>query len=71
VASKLSLFLAELRRRKVGRVAALYAAVGVTISLGAAELYDVLLLPDWTPRLIIVLLAWGSRSHSSLHGRMR
>ncbi len=57
--SRLSLFLAELRRRKVGRVAALYAAVGVTISLGAAELYDVLLLPDWTPRLVIVLLILG------------
>lgn len=59
MASKLSLFLAELKRRKVGRVAALYAAVGVTISLAAAELYDVLLLPDWTPRLVIVLLVLG------------
>ncbi|MCG6956919.1 MAG: tetratricopeptide repeat protein, partial [Gemmatimonadetes bacterium] len=59
VMSKLSVFLTELRRRKVGRVAALYAAVGVTISLAAAELYDVLLLPAWTPRLIIFLLVLG------------
>jgi hypothetical protein len=27
--------------------------------MGAAELYDVLLLPDWTPRLVIVLLLVG------------
>jgi TolB-like protein/Tfp pilus assembly protein PilF len=56
VMSKLSVFLTELRQGKVGRVAALYAAVGVTISLAAAELYDVLLLPEWTPRLIIFVL---------------
>jgi len=59
VASKLSLFLAELKRRKVYHVAAIYGAVGVAIALGAAEIYDVLLLPDWTPRLVIVLLFVG------------
>jgi hypothetical protein len=36
VASKLSLFLAELKRRKVYRVAIVYVMVGVGI-LGAAE----------------------------------
>ncbi|MGD2154279.1 MAG: hypothetical protein PVG79_13495 [Gemmatimonadales bacterium] len=57
--SKLSVFLDELRRRKVYRVAGIYAGVGIAVSLGAAELYDVLLLPDWTPRLVLVLLLLG------------
>jgi TolB-like protein/Flp pilus assembly protein TadD len=53
------LFLAELKRRKVYQVAAIYAGVAVAIALGAAELYDVLLLPDWTPRFILLLLIAG------------
>jgi len=59
VASKLSLFLSELKRRKVYRVAALYAAVGVAISLGIPDLFGVLLLPDWAARLVIILIAIG------------
>ena len=59
VASKLSLFLAELRRRKVYRVAAIYAAVGVAISLAVPDLFGALLLPDWAARLVIVFIVIG------------
>jgi len=59
VASKLSLFLAELKRRKVYRVAAIYAAVGVAISLAVPDLFGALLLPGWATRLVIVLITIG------------
>ncbi|MGD2123568.1 MAG: tetratricopeptide repeat protein [Gemmatimonadota bacterium] len=59
MASRISLFLAELKRRKVYQVAAIYAGIGLAIALAAAELYDVLLLPDWTPRFIVALLIAG------------
>ena len=57
--SKLSIFLAELKRRRVYRIAALYAAVGVAISLAVPDLFDALLLPVWSARLVIVLIALG------------
>jgi len=59
VASTLSLFLAELRRRKVYRVAAIYATVGVAISLAVPDLFGVLLLPAWAARLVIILILLG------------
>ena len=59
LASKLSIFLAELKRRRVYGIAVLYAAVGVAISLGVPDLFDALLLPGWTARLVIVILALG------------
>ena len=49
----------ELRDRKVVRVAALYAAVGWGILLGGAELTQILELPAWVPRLILVLVVLG------------
>lgn len=52
-------FAGELRRRKVYHVALAYVSAGVMIVLGVAELYDVLLLPDWTPRLVLLLLVAG------------
>lgn len=59
VASKLSLFLAEFRRRKVGRVAVVYALVG----LGAIEAVDIignrLLFPDWAISFVVVLVLIG------------
>jgi hypothetical protein len=58
-AARLAHIGAELRRRKVWRTAAAYASVALVIALAVAELYDVLLLPEWTPRLVIVLLAAG------------
>ena len=59
MASKLSLFLVELKRRKVYRVAAIYTAVGVAISLAVPDLFGALLLPGWATRLVIVLIAIG------------
>jgi len=56
VASKLSLFLAELKRRKVYRVAAVYIVVGVGI-LGAAEvILDPLGLDALRPYLVVLVL---------------
>ena len=57
--SKVSLFLAELKRRKVYRVAAVYAAVGVAICLGVPDLFSAFDLPTSVARLVIVLIALG------------
>lgn len=59
MASTLSTFLAELKRRKVYRVAAIYATVGVAISLAVPDLFGVLLLPTWAARLVITLILLG------------
>ena len=59
MASKLGTFLSELKRRKVYGIAVLYAAVGVAISLGVPDLFDALLLPGWSARLVIVLIVLG------------
>jgi len=59
VASKLSVFLAELKRRKVTRVAVVYVLVG----LGAIEAVDIigsrLLFPEWAIQFVIVLVLIG------------
>jgi hypothetical protein len=59
MASKLSLFLADLKRRKVTRIAVVYVLVG----LGAIEAVDIigsrLLFPDWTISFVIVLVLIG------------
>jgi len=56
VAFKLSLFLAELKRRKVYKVAAVYVVVGVG-TLGAAEvILDPLGLEALRPYLVILVL---------------
>ena len=57
--SKLSVFFAELKRRKVYGIAALYVAVGVTISLAVPDLFDALLLPGWAARFVIVFVVLG------------
>jgi TolB-like protein len=59
VASRLSLFPAELRRRKVYHVAAVYATVGVAICLGVPDLFSAFDLPASAARLVIVLIAVG------------
>ncbi|MGW8265506.1 MAG: TPR end-of-group domain-containing protein [Longimicrobiales bacterium] len=59
MASTLSTFLAELRRRKVYRIAAIYATVGVAISLAVPDLFGILLLPTWAARLVIILILLG------------
>jgi len=59
VASNLPLLIAELKRRKVGRVAAAYAAVGTAIAVAVPDLFATMLLPEWTARLVIVLILLG------------
>ena len=59
MASRLTSFFAELRRRKVWRVAGVYATTALATALAVAELYDDLGLPEGTPRVVIVLLLIG------------
>jgi serine/threonine-protein kinase len=59
VVSRFSGFLAELKRRKVWRVAGAYGLASVAIATGVSELYQHLLLPDWTPQIIILMLVAG------------
>jgi len=55
----LAQFWAELRRRKVFRVAGAYAIVGWLVIQIAANTFPALLLPPWTLTLVIVLTALG------------
>jgi len=59
MASKFISFLAELKRRKVYHVGAVYAAVGVAISLGVPDLFNAFDLPTSAARLVIVLIVIG------------
>ena len=59
MAIKLALFLKELKRRKVYRVAAVYAAVGAAIALGVPDLFGAFDLPSAAARLVIVLVVLG------------
>ena len=57
--SRLSLFIKELKRRGVTRVVTIYAVVG----LGIIEAFDIIggrfLMPDWTIRVVIILVLAG------------
>jgi tetratricopeptide (TPR) repeat protein len=59
VASKLSLFLAELKRRKVTRVAVVYALVGIGVVEAAQLLFDAFELPHWAFQLVAFLVILG------------
>ena len=52
-------FLAELKRRRVLRVAAVYLAASFVAIQVAPGLFQALLLPDWAFRLLVVLLILG------------
>ena len=52
-------FFAELKRRRVFRVMAVYGAVGFVILQVVELLVPALLLPEWTCRLIALLLIVG------------
>src|SRR5581483_6346502 len=52
-------FFAELKRRKVYRVAVTYAVVGWIIVQVATQTFPFLEVPNWTVRLVIVLVALG------------
>lgn len=52
-------FFFELKRRKVMRVVLAYAIVGWLLIEIASVVFPVLLLPEWTVRLVIALVALG------------
>lgn len=52
-------FLDELRRRKVVRVAAVYAAVGYAVVETADLVFPRLQLPDWTVTLVVIIALLG------------
>jgi len=60
MASKLSQFLAELKRRKVTRAAVAYALVGIGVIEGAQLIFEALELPEvaWQVLTILVLLGF-------------
>jgi adenylate cyclase len=51
--------LAELKRRRVLRVAAAYAAMSFIVAQAADILLPALRLPDWTMTLVVLLLLLG------------
>jgi len=57
--NKLSQFWQELKRRKVVRVITVYAAAAFVILELINNITEPLRLPEWTPTLVIVLLAIG------------
>jgi TolB-like protein len=57
--NKLSQFWQELKRRNVVRVVTVYAGAAFVIIELINNIYEPLHLPDWTPTLVIVLLALG------------
>jgi len=59
VASKLSSFFAELKRRRVYRVGVVYAVVGAAIWAGAEVAFPALNLPPWCLTLVVVLTLLG------------
>jgi adenylate cyclase len=59
VSVDLAAFLAELRRRRVWRVAALYGVVAFVVAQVADIAFPALHLPDWTLTLVIALLILG------------
>jgi hypothetical protein len=52
-------FLAELKRRKVYRVAVAYPLMGWALAQGIAQVFPVFDVPNWVVRSIVVLIALG------------
>jgi TolB-like protein/Tfp pilus assembly protein PilF len=59
MASKLSQFLAELKRRKVTRVAVVYALVGIGVVEGAQLIFEALELPHLVWQVLTILILLG------------
>jgi hypothetical protein len=55
----MSAFLHELKRRKVVRVAAVYAATAFVVLQGADLILPALALPEWTYRMLVLLALFG------------
>lgn len=56
---RISRWAAELRRRHVFRVAAVYGVVALAVMAAASDFFPALRLPDWTVTLVAVLLLIG------------
>ncbi len=56
---KLTNFFSELKRRKVYRVAVAYAVVGWLLIQIATQVFPFFEVPDWSVRLVIILLVLG------------
>jgi len=52
-------FFAELKRRKVYRVAILYVVAGWALAQGIAQVFPVFDIPNWIVRLIVLLIVLG------------
>src|SRR5207237_10252333 len=52
-------FFAELKRRNVYKVAVAYAVVGWLLIQVATQTFPFLEIPNWAPRLVIMLVAIG------------
>lgn len=59
MASRLSVFLAELRRRKVARVAVVYALVGIGVIEAAQLLFDAFEIPRIAWQIVVFLTVLG------------
>ncbi|MFG1690651.1 TPR end-of-group domain-containing protein [Gemmatimonadota bacterium] len=59
MATRLGVFFAELKRRKVYHVAAAYLAVGVALVFGIPDLFYAFDLPTSAARIVIILIAAG------------
>jgi hypothetical protein len=56
---KIGRFFAELKRRKVYRVAVAYALMAWALAQGIAQVFPVFDVPNWMVRSIVVLMALG------------
>ena len=52
-------FFEELKRRSVYKIAVTYAVVAWLLIQSATQVFPFLQIPDWTIRLVIMLLALG------------
>ena len=59
MASRLSSFLAELKRRKVYHVAVVYVLVGLAVAQGADWAFDLIELPNMASQLVAILIVLG------------
>ncbi len=57
--SRLAAFLAELRHRRVFRVAVVYAGVAFIASEIVSNVFPALHIPDWGQSMVVVLLILG------------
>ncbi len=62
-------FFGEVKRRNVYKVAVAYIVVCWSLSQGIAQVFPVFDVPNWTVRLIVVLILAGIVLPRSLHGR--